>query len=198
MKYSKTAMFNFMALCCVLGIFAKKLINPFANIITEILRIPGGISTSFSIMFLVIAAEVVKFSFSDLSKKERSMCASLMALVQGLLALTLGRVGSMGIFMPLSFFSTGIAIDFVYKTGKLFKFSREERMIFSNAAAAVMASLTANVIVFRLPMVTFGFYLCVSAISGTIFGCLGKEIVKKLKILWEEKQEMNKEFKGEK
>lgn len=182
MKYSKTAMLNFMAICCVLGIFTKKIINPFANVITEILHIPGGISTSFSIMFLVIAAEIVKFSSSDLSPKERGMCASMMALVQGLLSLALGRVGNMGIFMPLSFFCTGIVIDLVYKVGGFFEFSKEERMIFSNAAAAVTASFTANIIVFRLPVVTLGFYLCVSAISGAFFGFLGKEIVKKIKI----------------
>lgn len=51
---------EFHGLCCVLGMFTKKLINPFANIITEVLHIPGGISTGFSIMFLVIATEVVK------------------------------------------------------------------------------------------------------------------------------------------
>ena len=60
MRYSKLAKLNFMALCCVLGMFTKKIINPFANVITEILHIPGGISTGFSIMFLVIATEVVK------------------------------------------------------------------------------------------------------------------------------------------
>ena len=66
MKHSKLAMLNFMALCCVLGMFTKKLINPFANIITEALHIPGGISTGFSIMFLVIATEVVKGQHSDI------------------------------------------------------------------------------------------------------------------------------------
>ena len=48
-----------MAFCCVLGLVTKKLINPMANVITEALHIPGGISTGFSLMVLVIAAEIV-------------------------------------------------------------------------------------------------------------------------------------------
>ena len=59
MRQSRLSKLNFMALCCVLGLFTKKLINPLANVITEALHIPGGISTGFSIMFLVVAAEVV-------------------------------------------------------------------------------------------------------------------------------------------
>ena len=41
----------FMALCCDLGLFAKKLILPAANLVTDVLHIPGGIGTSFSLLF---------------------------------------------------------------------------------------------------------------------------------------------------
>lgn len=47
----------FMALCCDLGLFAKKLILPAANLVTDALHIPGGIGTSFSLLFLVTAAD---------------------------------------------------------------------------------------------------------------------------------------------
>ena len=46
----------FLTLCCDLGLFSKRLIAPAANILTDFLRIPGGIGTSFSLMFLVVAA----------------------------------------------------------------------------------------------------------------------------------------------
>ena len=181
MKHSKLAMLNFMALCCVLGMFTKKLINPFANIITEALHIPGGISTGFSIMFLVIATEVVKGQHSDIRDDTICKCATLMGIVQGFLSLALGRVGSMGIFMPIGFIIPGMSIDFIYSLQKYIKFSRTERMVFANALAAIMASVTANVIVFHLKGSVLGLYLCVSGVSGIIYGYFGSSIASRLR-----------------
>ena len=76
----------FLTLCCDLGLFSKRLIAPAANILTDFLRIPGGIGTSFSLMFLVVAAELVPI-FG---------CATLMSIIQSMIALSLGMVGSMG------------------------------------------------------------------------------------------------------
>lgn len=180
MKYSKLSMLNFMALCCVLGLFTKKLINPFANIITDTLHIPGGIGTGFSIMFLVIATEVVKGHCPDAQEGVIQRCGTLMGAVQGFLALALGRVGSMGILSPIGYIVPGIAIDVIYYISKHIHLSRTERMVFANALAAVMASLTANVIVFHLWGPVLCLYLCVSAVSGTMFGFLGSTVAVRL------------------
>lgn len=180
MKNSKLAKLNFMALCCVLGMFVKKIINPFANIITETLHIPGGISTGFSIMFLVIATEVVRGQQTNIQDAEIRKCGTLMGTVQGLLSLALGRVGSMGIFMPIGFIIPGISIDLVYFMQNYIKLSRVERMVFANALAAVMASVTANVIVFHLRGPVLGLYLSVSGVSGVLYGCLGSVIAARL------------------
>ena len=156
----------------MLGLFAKKLINPFANLITDSLHIPGGISAGFSLMFLVIAAELTRLPH----------CGTMMGTVQGAVALITGRVGSMGALMPIGYILPGIAIDLIYViTGKL---PREERMVFANMAAAVTASLTANVIVFRLWGVVLGLYLAVSAVSGLFWGLLAAELVKRLKPIY--------------
>ncbi|QNM05417.1 hypothetical protein [Qiania dongpingensis] len=170
MKRSKLAMLNFMALCCVLGLFTKKLVNPMANVITEALHIPGGISTGFSIMFLVVALEVTGMRGGG----------SLMGCVQGLLALALGRVGSMGIFMPIGYLIPGITIDLVCGLMKKGRFCRQERMVLTNVLAAVMASVTANVLVFELKGTVLWLYLCVSAASGSIYGLLGSWIAGRL------------------
>lgn len=168
MKKSKLTKLIFMAMCCALGLFAKKLINPFANLITDSLHIPGGISAGFSLMFLVIAAELVRL---------RS-CGSMMGAVQGALALITGRVGSMGALMPLGYLIPGVVIDLMYRlTSSL---SREERMAFSNMAAAITASLTANLIVFHLWGIVLCLYLAISACSGFLFGLLGAQLVKRL------------------
>lgn len=177
MRQSRLSSLNFMALCCVLGLFTKKLINPLANVITESLHIPGGISTGFSIMFLVVAAEVVR---GGSPKEMWKSCGSLMGAVQGFLALCLGRIGSMGLLAPLGYFMPGAAIDLVYSLSYRFGFDRTERMVFSNALAAVMASVTANIIVFRLWGPVLLLYLCVSALSGTVYGFLGTMIAGRL------------------
>ena len=170
MRQSRLANLNFMALCCVLGLFTKKLINPLANVITESLHIPGGISTGFSIMFLVIAVEAVR----------EKHCGTLMAAAQGLLALALGRTGSMGILMPIGFIVPGMAIDLIYCLQRYSSFTRKERMVFSNGLAALTASVTANLLVFHLRGPVLWVYLGVSALSGSIYGIVGEMIVRRL------------------
>ena len=55
------------------------------------------------------------------------------------------------------------------------------RFVGANALAAVMASVTANVIVFRLWGPVLMLYLCVSAFSGTVYGYLGTIVAEKLR-----------------
>ena len=103
-----------------------------------------------------------------------------MGAVQGFLALTLGRIGSMGILAPLGYIVPGITIDVVYSLQKYLKLSRTERMMLANGFAAVMASVTANVLVFHLRGPVLWLYLCVSLTSGSIYGYLGSLVVVRL------------------
>ena len=173
MKNSKLMKLNFMALCVVLGIVSKKLLNPLANLITESLHIPGGVSTGFSIMFLVIATEMIHSPGYDRQSGWENKCGLLMGSVQGFVSLALGRVGSMGILMPIGFMATGAAIDATYTLSKYMGFSPTERMVFANSFAALMASVTANLIVFHLSGSVLILYLSVSAFSGMVYGFLG-------------------------
>ena len=173
MKKTKLTSLNFMALCCVLGLVCKKMVNPFANMITEALHIPGGVSTGFSIMFLVIAAEIV----------QTKQAGTLMGTVQGFLALAMGRVGSMGIFAPLGYIVPGMSIDLIYYLQRYTNWSMTERMVFANSLAAVMASVTANILVFHLWGPVLWLYLCVSATSGAIYGFVGSAIVSRFRVL---------------
>lgn len=170
MKYQKLFTLNVMALCCILGLLTKKLINPFANVITESLHIPGGISTGFSIMFLIIAAELI----------QTPRCGVMMGTVQGLLALIMGRVGSMGLLSPIGYIVPGLAIDLVYYLCRSPFVSRTDRMVLANGLAAVMASVTANIIVFHLHGPVLWLYLCVSATCGSLYGILGSTIAARL------------------
>lgn len=165
MRHSRLKRLLFLALCCDFGLFAKQLISPFANIVTDALRIPGGVGTAFSLMFVVIAAEMIP----------RFGCATIMGAVQSLLAIALGRMGSMGILSTLGYIVPGIAIDLIMRlAGKL---PRTDRLVIANAVASACASLTANLIVFRLRGAPLILYLCVASTSGALCGLLGGRIV---------------------
>ena len=120
--------------------FTKRLISPAANLVTDALHIPGGVGTSFSLMFLVVAAVVIG----------ENGCAAIMGAVQSVIALSLGMVGSMGMLSAVGYILPGVLIDLLLLALKHTTLPMKERMVCVNAAAAVCASLTANVIVFRL------------------------------------------------
>ena len=155
----------FMALCCDLGIFAKKLIVPAANLLTDFLHIPGGIGTGFSLMFIVIAAVLVPLPGA----------ATLMGLVQSGIALCMGTVGSMGALAPVGYIVPAVGIDLVL----LFPRSAEG-VVFANALASALACIAANLIVFHLRGLVFALYLCVALTSGAVCGVLAAGCIKKL------------------
>ena len=161
----------FLTLCCDLGLFSKRLISPAANILTDFMRIPGGIGTSFSLMFLVIAAELVPV-FG---------CASLMALVQSLTALALGMVGSMGILSPIGYIVPGIVIDLLFLLSRKTGLGTDLTLMTANMLGAASAGITANLLVFRLPGMPLALYVAVALASGAVCGCFAGVLVKRLR-----------------
>ena len=170
MSHGRLRKLLFWALCCDCGLFAKQLISPAANLLTDVLRIPGGVGTAFSIMFLVIAAEVMP----------RFGCATLMGVVQSMTMLALGRVGSMGALSPLGYIVPALAVDAVMRLMRGVRCQRLERMIAANAAGSVSACLTANLIVFRLRGSALLLYVCIAALSGAFCGWLGSRIARRV------------------
>jgi hypothetical protein len=171
MRNHSLRIYIFMALCCDLGLFAKKLISPGANVITEFLHIPGGIATSFSLMFPVIAASVIPMP----------LCGTVMAIVQSVLALCFGMTGSMGLLSPLGYVLPGICIDMVLFISRRVTKDQSLGIVLSSIAASATAALTANFIMFRLPGIVLLLYVLVSATSGSVCGVLAAVLVKKLK-----------------
>lgn len=161
----------FWALCCALGLFCKRLVAPAANIITNWLHIPGGIGTSFSLMFLAVAGILMP----------HPRCCTIMAAVQSMLALSLGMVGSMGALSPIGYIFPGIVMDLVFWGAAKARLSQADALVAANALGAVCAALTANLIVFRLWGFGLLLYLCVAATAGMLFGLLGGRLVKKLR-----------------
>lgn len=149
-----------LALCCDLGLFSKRLIAPAANILTDALHIPGGIGTSFSLLFLVVAAALMP----------QFGCAALMGAIQSMLALAFGMVGSMGFLSPIGYLIPGIVIDCVLWVCRKSRIPDLIAMLLANMLAAISASLTANFIVFHLHGLTFLLYLSVALTTGAICG----------------------------
>ena len=161
----------FYALCCDLGMICKKLISPAANVITELLRIPGGIGTSFSLLFLVVAAMIFPMFGA----------ATLMGVVQSLLAFAMGSVGSMGALSPVAYIVPGFAIDVVLFVSRKVKLDSAWTALLSNMAGSAAACLIANVLVFRLHGIVLLFYLSVALTSGAVCGLLAGQLTKILR-----------------
>lgn len=160
----------FFALCCDLGLFSKKIIAPAANLLTDALHIPGGIGTSFSLMFLVVAAAVCP----------RSGCGLAMGIVQSVLALSFGMVGSMGALSPIGYVVPGLVTDLTLGFTQRGRLPLAERTALSNALASVSASLTANWLVFKLWGPPLWLYLAVALTTGALCGMLGGAAAKRL------------------
>lgn len=152
----------FLALCCDIGLLSKRLISPFANVITDFLKIPGGIGTAFSLLFLVIGKDMIPVRG----------CATLMGFVQSIIMLALGLTGSMGLLAPIGYIMPGIVIDLVFYIGEKTGMERSGRMVLANMLASASAGLTANLIVFRLKGIPLALYVTVALLSGAVCGYL--------------------------
>lgn len=161
----------FLTICCDLGLFSKRLIAPAANILTDFMRIPGGIGTSFSLMFIIVAAELVPI-FG---------CARLMSIIQSMIALSLGMVGSMGILSPIGYIVPGMVIDLIFLLSRKTDLGTDLTLTLANMFGAAAASLTANLIVFHLPGVPLALYVVVALASGAVCGCFAGVLAKRLR-----------------
>ena len=170
MKREKLKRLLFMALCCDMGIFSKKLIVPAANLLTDALHIPGGVGSAFSLMFIVVAALFIP----------RFGAATLMGAVQSGIALCMGTVGSMGALAPIGYILPALAIDLVLLFARSTGLGRTESAVLSNAAAALTACLVSNMIVFRLQGSLLALYIGVALLSGAVCGILADGCAKKL------------------
>lgn len=159
----------FMALCCDMGIFTKKLIAPAANILTEALHIPGGIGTSFSLMFVVVGAAVCNVPGG----------ATLMSITQSFIALAIGTTGSLGILAPVGYVIPGIIVDVFFALTK--RMPEAERIVCGNALAGMSAALCANVLTFQLKGPPLWLYAAVAFSSGMLSGSLGAYVVDRIK-----------------
>ena len=157
-------------LCCDFGLVAKKLISPAADIVTEFLHIPGGIATSFSLMFLVTGAALI----------QRRGCATLMAVIQSMLAFSFGMTGSMGVLAPVAYILPGIMIDTCLMISQKIYTKPTSGILVASVLSSVCACLVANILVFRLNGIVLLLYVFVSATSGSVCSLIAYTLVERL------------------
>lgn len=169
-KYS-LVQWVFMALCCGMGMFSKGIILPISDVVTTVVGTPGGIATSFSLMFLVIGARLCSVPFA----------ATLMGVVQGFLAIALGMTGSMGALAPIGYILPGVVIDICYLIIKKLNITSFKLVPIINGLAAVTAAVFKNSVTYRISGSILALYLFVALTSGIAFGILGMILLKILK-----------------
>lgn len=151
-----------IAILSALGVATKPIVIPLVHIITGPLFIPGGaIAGGFYMMWLVLGAGFVK----------KPGAASLIGLVQGILVIATGIMGTHGIMSLASYTLPGIVVDIV------FLFSRDKNFnilhyVFGCMAASVTGTLITNILFFRLPAVTVLLVVASAALSGAIGGII--------------------------
>ena len=170
-RYFTTKQMIFMAICCDLGIIVKKLIGPLANIITDNLHIPGGISSAVSLSFIVIAAVMVN----------RFGAAMIMSIVQCAISVSITGGGSMGAYSILAYFVPGMIIDCVVWVFYKLKIGRQLKCFTANVFGSISTCLIANSLVFRLRAVPLVLYCSIGAFSGALSGYFAIIVVDKLK-----------------
>lgn len=174
MKNNQVRDLILLAFFADIGFVSKRLIAPFANVLTDFLRVPGGIGTAFSLMFLTIGACMIR----------RKGSASLMALVQCILAMSLGMTGAMGMMSPIGYIMPGIAIEIIVAVCLRYNAGLPAAMTAANAAGSLTAALTANFIVFRLHGAVLALYLLIALISGGLCGLMASFIFRRIRPLY--------------
>lgn len=159
---------TFLAICIALSLVTKRLISPVTNLLTDLIRIPGGgAATAFSLMFLLVGTGGLSWCWATTAA----------AFVQSLIALSMGMSSYQGLFAVLTYSLPGLVID-------LFRilFPRRDKIFFSLACAAANASgaLLTNILVFQLEGIAFLLWMLVAASVGLFGGLLGELLFHKI------------------
>ena len=166
------SIFNLIIIAVVsaLGIATKPIVVPLIHIITGPFFIPGGaIAGGFYMFWLVLGAGIVK----------KTGTGTLIGIVQGILVIATGTMGTHGMLSIISYTLPGMAVDIVFLFSKNKKYN-SLHYVFGCMAANVIGTLISNLLFFRLPFSTVILTLTAAALSGTIGGLIAFSVGKSL------------------
>lgn len=158
----------FLAICVALSLVVKRIISPVTNGLTDFFRIPGGSTAAgFSLAFLIIGKRIAPFPFA----------ATVMSLVQALLALALGFSGYQGALAIFSYVAPGLLID------GLSLILKQQHPLFCFVAgilSCIVSAVISNLLVFHLAGISLLLWLLLAALSGTLGGLLARLVSSRL------------------
>ncbi|NLC03133.1 MAG: ECF transporter S component [Tissierellia bacterium] len=156
-----------------LGVATKPIIVPLVHIITGPLFIPGGaIAGGFYMLWIAIGIGYVKKFGTGI----------LIGIVQGILVIVTGTMGTHGIMSMISYTLPGLATDLVFSLSKNKKYNILH-YVFGCMAANVTGTLISNILFFRLPWITLILLLSTAALSGALGGLIALSLVKSIEKL---------------
>lgn len=156
-----------ISIVAALGVATKPIIVPLVHIITGPLFIPGGaIAGGFYMFWVVLGIGLVK----------KRGTGTLIGLIQGLLVIVTGAMGTHGILSIISYSLPGIAADLIFIWSRDNKYTIIH-FILGSLSANVVGTMISNAMFFRLPMETLLILLTGAALSGAIGGVLAWNIL---------------------
>jgi len=161
-----------IAVMAALGVATKPIIVPLAHLITGPLFIPGGSLAGGLYMFWLVVG---------LGLTRKYGTATLIGLVQALMVIGTGVIGSHGVMSLLSYTMPGVAVD-----AGLFLIGRHKACclfccFIGGMLANVAGSLSVNAIFFRLPLIPLLLSICTAAFSGALGGILAWQVLQVLR-----------------
>lgn len=168
-KLKSFSIFNLIIIALVssLGVATKPIVVPLVHIISGPLFIPGGaIAGGFYMFWIVLGAGFVK----------KTGTGTLIGIVQSILVIATGTMGTHGIMSLISYTLPGIAVDIVFLFSKNKNYNILHYVL-GCMAANVTGTLISNILFFRLPNVTVVLILSCAALSGAVGGIIASSIM---------------------
>ncbi|MFA9422920.1 MAG: ECF transporter S component [Sedimentibacter sp.] len=165
----KFSVFNLVLIAVIssLGVATKPIVVPLVHVVTGPLFIPGGaIAGGFYMFWIVLGAGLVK----------KSGTGFLIGIVQSILVIATGTMGTHGLMSFVSYTLPGIAVDFVFLFSKNKNYNILHYVL-GCMAANVVGTLISNILFFRLPPVTVVLIVSCAALSGAIGGIIASSIM---------------------
>ncbi|MEA4921923.1 MAG: ECF transporter S component [Eubacteriaceae bacterium] len=157
-----------MAIMAAVGIAIKPAVVPLAHLVTGPLMIPSGaLAGGLYMMWLVIGYGIVK----------KPGTATIISIVQAILVLITGVVGSHGIMSLFTYIAPGIAMDLALLiTGH--RVCCRGCAVLAGAVANVTGTACVNIVFFQAPGVYLVLILAVALLSGGAGGLIAWELLK--------------------
>ncbi|NLD20052.1 MAG: ECF transporter S component [Clostridiales bacterium] len=157
-----------MAVMAAIGVAIKPIVVPLAHIICGPLMIPSGaLAGGLYMMWLIVGY--------GLTRKPGT--AVIISLIQALLVLFTGIIGSHGIMSLMTYLAPGVAVELVMLiTGH--RCCCAGCCAIGGIAANMAGTACVNVVFFQAPGIYLVLMLSIAALSGMIGGIVGWQLLK--------------------